>query len=431
MSRQNYDPWGNVANSANNAIFKYLYSRPTQSEIDLKQAMTDKYSTEAQMMQRSLGAPDRLSKMFGEIYSKEQDRPNEEFMGPMQQFPGGAVPKEVVQQRYQERMPEMFGDAMRFAGDKPGSLGDVFLSFAANAGATPEQVTSAQLGAGKGYAMTKEGVMEKPFSLSPGSIRYDSDGKQIASAPFKQGASGPSFRVLPDGTVEYGSDGLAPTNSVKTDLQKQQVSNAKLKNLINFNRNLAAKDPTNFGVPGFVKGKVQDVTALTQGVSQAMGYKDMKGAALDVQRQAMKHKLDPSLFSGVFDPNLPALETASDLLVFQAADALASQSGRSLSNEDVKYFKNIVGSPRDLFGNQQKYLSKLDTIEQLVGLNEEVVDNTAGGNVTQRFPSSRKNIKPGAKTQLLPPANDTSANGWSEDDEARLQELEELYGDQQ
>jgi hypothetical protein len=417
----NSDPWAKVADSANNAMFKYLVNRPNPADLEYKNAVAEKTRLEAQQLQNQMAAPGRLGSTFAEIYSPQIERPTEDFIGPMGQFPGGVVPPDVEQQRFQERKPQMFADAMQFAGDKPGSLGDIFLAFAANAGATPEQVSRAQLGAKVGYGSTREGVMEKPFSLSPGSIRYDSKGNRIAAAPFKPGGSGPSFRMLPDGTVEFGADGLSPTNSIKTDLQKQQISNAKLKGLLDYNRELAKKDPTNFGVPGFVKGKIQDVTALSQGVSQAMGYKDIKSAALDVQKMAMRNKIDPSLFSGVFDPNLPALETASDLLVFQAADALASQSGRSMSNEDVKHFKNIVGSPRDLFGNQQKYLSKLNTIESLLGLNEDVVDNTAGGNITKRFPSSTNNVKP---------VNDTSANGWSEEDEARLQELEEMYGGQ-
>lgn len=373
-----YDPWAKVGEAASNAYLKSVLSRPNpqeqamrQAEIEAKQAMTNKYNLESQRVQGQLDAPTNLSRMIGDIFNNPQTE-------------GQATPldQNVINQRYMQNLPDMFASAMQYAGDKPGSLGDVFRTFAANLGANPEQITNAQLGSGMAYDKTREGVMNNPFTLSPGAIRFDAQGKQVAAAPFKPAMrSGGFSTTLPDGTViEYG--GMEATKSTTNDLQKEQVSNAKLRNLINFTRDLAKKDPTNFGFPGFVKGTAQDVTSLLGGVSQAFGYRNDQEAVTDAQREIASSGVDPSLLSGVFDPNLPALQTASDLLVFQAASALAGQSGRSVSDRDVKMFKQIVGDPQSLFGNQEKFLSKLTTIENMLQMNEGVADTTLRGNVT-------------------------------------------------
>ena len=388
MTRQ-YDPWANAMNQATNAFSQYLQTKPNVAQMESRQAMADKYRTDAALNRAQLEAPTNLNKIFGEIFNPQMDAPSPDYVGPMQQYDSiSAIPQEVVNNRFDNNKADLFTNAMQYAGNNPGNLGKIYAAFAANAGASPDQLTNAQMGAGINYANTKAGFeakQDQDFTLSPGSIRYDSQGNPIVSAPFKPGGGGPNIRVLPDGTVEYGENGLAPGKSTKNDLEKEQVASAKLRGLLEYNRQLAQKDPTNFGVPGFVKGRVQDISSLTQGVSQTMGYNDVGEAATDVRKQAMQNNIDPSLLSGVFDPNLPALETAADLLVFQAASALAGQSGRALSDKDVKYFRNIVGSPTSLFSNQEKYLAKLDTIENLLGLNQNVTDRTMGGNVTGDF----------------------------------------------
>lgn len=173
--------------------------------------------------------------------------------------------------------------------------------------------------------------------------------------------------------------------SVTTDLQKADIENQRLKGLISYTRNLAKADPNNFGVSGFVKGAVQDVNAVAGNVAQGLGYTGVQDAVNATRQKALASGVDPGLLSGVFDPKLPALHSAADLLVFQAASALAGQSGRGVTDRDVKVFKNIVGDPQEWAGNQQKYLSKLDTIEQILEMNQGIVEkNLPRGNPAAR-----------------------------------------------
>lgn len=443
MPQNYYDPWGKVGENATNALAQYFMSKPNpqqqaayQMEQSLRQAQLDqygmksrqmqaemdrdaanvdyqrrlweaqaqnsaasaaanraqaaKYGLEGRQIQGRMDASKNMADIFGNIINQPAPDPN--FVGPTQ-------PVDVNAQ-YNKNLPALLQNAMQYAAGDPKNLGDIFLAFASNMGASPQQINNAQLGAGIAYDKTKEGIGQSPFTLSPGSVRYSGEGEEIASAPFKpQSRTGGFTTTLPDGTtINY--DGMGPTKTVANDLQKQQISSAKMRNLLNYTRDLANKDPGNFGFPGFVKGVVQDATALTGGIAQTMGYNDPMQAVSEVQREVASSGIDPSLLSGVFDPNLPALETATDLLVFQAASALAGQSGRSVSDRDVKTFRQIVGNPRDVFSNQDKFLSKLNTIENILQMNENVTNTSLGGNVTG----------PAAGTKTLPDVGSTIAD---------------------
>lgn len=212
-----------------------------------------------------------------------------------------------------------------------------------------------------------------------------------------------SGKPLPPGGYLANAQGPAKdvglNTSVTTDLQKQDIANQQFKGLLNYTRNLAQADPNNFGVSGYIKGGVQDVNAIAGNLAQGLGYRGVQDAAAATRAQIANSGLDPHLFSGVFDPKLNALHTASDLLVFSAASALAGQSGRGVTDRDVKIFKNIVGDPQEVMGNQQKYLSKLDTIEEILNLNQGVIDQ----NLRRGSPAAPP-AAPGAAQPPNPPA---------------------------
>ena len=414
------DPWADVGNAALDAFYKYQTTKPSQADIvasnadlNLKKSQADKYAAETALLRSQAQAPDSIAAMFGDIYNTpmESPAPTPDFVGPGAPV---APTKDVLQERFTQNLPDMFANAMRYSGDKPGNLADVYLAMAAAGGGSPDQITNAQMGAQMDYADTQPGFeQDQGYTLSPGSVRYGADNQQVASAPFKPGGSGPSFRMNSDGSVEYSEGGLPQqglTKATANQLQKEQVANAKLRRLLDITKNLAKEDPSNFGFPGFVKGVGQDANALLGGISQTFGYQDTNSAVADAQREIAGSGVDPSLLSGVFDPNLPALQTAADLLVFQAASSLAGQSGRSVSDRDVKMFKGIVGDPQSIFGNQQKFLAKLAMIENILGMNENVTDTAMGGNVTG--------------------AASGQPQGWSDAEEQRLQELEAMMGGQ-
>lgn len=206
---------------------------------------------------------------------------------------------------------------------------------------------------------------------------------------------------LPQGGYLANAQGPAKdvglNTAVTTDLQKQDIENQRLKGLISYTRNLAKADPNNFGVSGMVKGAVQDVNAVGANIARGLGYTGIQEAAAAARQKALASGVDPGLLSGVFDPKLPALHSAADLLVFQAASSLAGQSGRSVTDRDVKVFKQIVGDPQEWAGNQEKYLSKLDTIEQILEMNQGIVST----NLSRGTPAAR----PAAPGVVAPPTS--------------------------
>lgn len=190
------------------------------------------------------------------------------------------------------------------------------------------------------------------------------------------------------GNVQGGAGDVGLTNSTQSGVQQNVIANNKFKNLLTLTREYATKDPNNFGLPGFVKGTVQDVGQLAGTLAQGLGYKSIEDAVNQVQADAIKNGVDPGLISGVFDPNLAGLQTLSDLLAYSAAEALAGQSGRSVSDGDVKRFQAIVGNTSDWFMNQQKYLAKLAQIERILDINQKSLADAQQNGAVPQFTGS-------------------------------------------
>jgi hypothetical protein len=192
------------------------------------------------------------------------------------------------------------------------------------------------------------------------------------------------------------------TTATQSKVQETELAMRRFNDLLAQTR-AAADDPSNFGFPGFVKGTVQDVQALGEGLAAGLGYDGFDNALASVRRDiAQNPDVSADIFSGIFDPSLPKLQTLSDLLVYQAASALANQSGRSVSDRDVKIFKNIVGDPQSFFSNKEKFLSKLNTMEEMVRGQREALrpdggqqpGGSGGGSQRMRYNPSTGELEP-------------------------------------
>lgn len=192
-------------------------------------------------------------------------------------------------------------------------------------------------------------------------------------------------QLLPAGgalaSLQGGDEAVGLGKPVVNKLQEQNIGYQRFRGLLSYTEKLAKESNANFGIPGFVKSAMQDATAVASGIASGFGYSGVQDAVADVRARATRAGVDPGLLSGVFDPNLPALHTAADLMVYQAAEALAGQQGRSVSNRDVQVFRGIVGDPREWTGNQEKFLAKLNTVRDILDLNQGVVDQNLRGTV--------------------------------------------------
>lgn len=220
-------------------------------------------------------------------------------------------------------------------------------------------------------------VFQQYFDLATQQGMDTNSAKQFALSQAAKRSAGMSI-TSPDGTtIEMGGiPGLE--RPVRTELQQADISGQRLRGLINMAREVAQRDPTNFGLPGSVKGLVQDAGQLAKSVAVGMGYNGLEEALADAKRSAERNGLNPQLLSGIYDSTLPEIQTLSDLLVYAAAESLAGQSGRSVSDKDVAYFKRLVGDPRDWLSSQEKFLAKLNILEDVAGLRQDVTNQYLG-----------------------------------------------------
>jgi len=180
--------------------------------------------------------------------------------------------------------------------------------------------------------------------------------------------------------VEGGAEDTGLTNSTRSGVQQNIIANNKFKSLSEMTRQAAMADPNNFGLPGFVKGTAQDLRVIGEGMAVGLGFTGIQQALDETSQKILANPdVDPNLLMGVFDPSRDELLTLSDLMVYSAAEALAGQSGRSVSDKDVQFFKGIVGNPRDFFMNQPKYLAKLTQIERILDRNQQTLGSALNG----------------------------------------------------
>ena len=262
--------------------------------------------------------------------------------------------------------------------------------------------------------------------------RLTPEQREVLGANPKGGtASGVKNYIMPDGRVMLTRDGqtdmqgnpLPPggylgtvqgsakdvgvlTNAAATAVQEQKLAVQKFRGLLQLTREAAEKDPTNFGLPGFIKGTVADLAALSNGIATGLGYEGAAQAINEARQRALANGISPTLISGLFDENLASLHTVSDLLVYSAAEALAGQSGRSVSNEDVKHFKDIVGDPQSWLMNQDRFLAKLNMLERIVNSTSRVLDDALFNGLT---PGQSAPQQPGAQQ----PRRTSTGINWS------------------
>ncbi|HEY5798471.1 MAG TPA: hypothetical protein VIU82_26000 [Bosea sp. (in: a-proteobacteria)] len=188
-------------------------------------------------------------------------------------------------------------------------------------------------------------------------VTYDGVTRADGSGPLPPGGT------MAEITGSATEAGLRP--NVQGALQQTAIDRGRFKSMVDFTRNIAVKDPTLFGLPGQIRRLGQEGLQLANGLAQTFGASDInsaKSAAIG----ALQGRVNPKLLSELFDPNLPALQSASNLLVYQAASALAGQQGRSVTDKDLVVFRNIAGDPNSMFESQQSYLTRLQTMEDMV-----------------------------------------------------------------
>lgn len=277
-------------------------------------------------------------------------------------------------------------------------LGKVKGDFARRAMNSPEGLTGLNpteqkfIGAGQG-AQTPRNYMDPA-----GQRHITYDGVHDAQTGEMLAPGGAMLNV--QGTPNQS--GLRP--NVQGKLQEQGIEFQKLQNLIDYTKELAGKNENNFGLAGWIKGFAQDTTQVAENLAQGLGYTGLDQGVKIAQAKLQADHVDPGVISSLFtfDPALPQLHTAVGLMVYQAASALASQSGRSISDRDVEMFRNIIGDPRDWRGNQKLFFAKMGAVTHILQMNQQVVQQHLGMRGSPS-PVAVAPAAPGAPQPAVPP----------------------------
>lgn len=188
--------------------------------------------------------------------------------------------------------------------------------------------------------------------------------------------------------------GLNKTNA--RDAEAGVIAGTKFTGLLGRARQAATEaGPEGFGVIGQARSLAQDTMAAVNAAAPLFG-KEIEQTVTDTEGslKELAANGDPvaKQFFGTYDPSINKLELYARLLPYQAATALAEQSGRGLSDADVKRFQAMIGNPTGLFGSQQTFLTIIDTLQAEV--NAEIEANKG---------VLKDGVNAGAVTGTLPP----------------------------
>jgi len=178
-------------------------------------------------------------------------------------------------------------------------------------------------------------------------------------------------------TVQGGAGDTGITNSVTGNLQSEILANKKFIGLADSAIDLATNHPEAFGPVGAIRGVGQELVQTADALFSSLGGEQ---ALAGMQAQVAETGLD-KFFPNLYDPNLPKAQSLHYLLVYQGAAALASQSGRSVSDKDVEVWQKIIGDPQALLGSAKNFITKLEMVKAIAQNNLEQAQFTLGNGV--------------------------------------------------
>ena len=194
-------------------------------------------------------------------------------------------------------------------------------------------------------------------------------GAQGFGSPLERVAdpTSPSGIFLTPRSEAAGMPGVAPasrnradigiTTSVRAQLQKGEISFGDFNIVMDVVEETAKKDPTIFGLIGNVRRGIQAVGGQMDAISTMFGGASFEAAAAELSAAGVDARH--------FDPNLPIIDKMATLAAYQAAGALADQTGRGLSDQDFNKFRGIVGDPKEWTETQNNFLAGTRALRQL------------------------------------------------------------------
>jgi hypothetical protein len=201
------------------------------------------------------------------------------------------------------------------------------------------------------YFGLQEERTPRNYSAPDGSVGVTLDGTRDAAtgAPIPAGAQVSTSQLQTD-----NPNNLRP--NVVGNLQESQIALADFQTTMGHLREIA-QDPSLFGMVGNVRRFGQGLIQQGSAGAALLGADRFSEVAADLQRAGVAPEF--------FDPNLNDIDKVATLAAYQAAGALAAQTGRGLSDNDFRKFRTILGDPTAWLSDRQSFLAGLDRVESL------------------------------------------------------------------
>lgn len=195
-------------------------------------------------------------------------------------------------------------------------------------------------------------------------------------------------QMLPPGgylaTAQGGSGEVGITDRTRADAESALAAAARFKGLVTRAVELAGEDPTAFGLLGQVQSLSHSAVSFLNNVGTLVGGNDFASGVQALEAKVLNDpRIDQSLFSGIFNENVPRLQAVSAMLAYVGAETIANQSGRDISNQDIQTIKLIIGDPTSILSTREDFLARVDEasryVEQQIKVSTELLSEGAGG----------------------------------------------------
>jgi hypothetical protein len=235
------------------------------------------------------------------------------------------------------------------------------------------------------YFGLEEDRTPRNYSAPDGAVGVTLDGTtdSATGAPIPAGSQVSTSQLQTD-----NPNNLRP--NVVGNLQESQIALADFQTTMKHLRDIA-QDPSLFGMTGNVRRLGQGLIQQGSAGAALLGADRFGEVATDLQRAGVAPEF--------FDPNLNDIDKVATLAAYQAAAALAQQTGRGLSDNDFRKFRTILGDPTAWLSDQQSFLAGLDRVEALA---MDMAGNRAAA-LGQGGPAAAQE-DPGVADAMTPPA---------------------------
>lgn len=176
------------------------------------------------------------------------------------------------------------------------------------------------------------------------------------------------FKVIgPDANT---AGNFTPGDKEKAAVRQRVLQNQGVVDLTSRLIGIVEQDPSSVGAVGNARRFGQTAVDALNNVGILFGDPQKFNAAItQAQADAAARGIDPKLLPGLYNPNVSNIVKLNNLLAYQAAAALAGQSGRDLSNQDVQRVFQTIGQPDSWLEGPQAYLNGLRLVQSLAKQN--------------------------------------------------------------